>query len=163
MTEQTNPQHAKEKLWDFMERFRAAMLVTRAPNGGLASRPMSPIVKSDEGMIYILTETASEAVRSVRSDPVALLTFADGSRYVSTSVRAEVSEDRVLIERLWNPGAQAFWPEGPANPRLCALVLHPETGEYWEGDSSVSTVIQLVVAAVTGRQPNLGEHGEGQL
>lgn len=146
-----------------MERFQAAMFVTRAQTGGLASRPMSPIVKADEGLIYILTETASATVRSVRADPVALLTFTDGKLFVSTSVRAEVSEDRVLIERLWNPGAQAFWPEGPSSPRLCALVLRPQLGEYWDGDNAVSTVIQLVVAAVTGRQPNPGEHGEAQL
>ncbi len=163
MTDQTDPQHATAKLWNFMERFQAAMFVTRAQTGGLASRPMSPIVKADEGLIYILTETASATVRSVRADPVALLTFTDGKLFVSTSVRAEVSEDRVLIERLWNPGAQAFWPEGPSSPRLCALVLRPQLGEYWDGDNAVSTVIQLVVAAVTGRQPNPGEHGEAQL
>jgi general stress protein 26 len=163
MTEQTDPQRARAKLWSFMETFQAAMLVTRAQNGTLAARPMSPIFKADEELIYILTETASETVRSVRADPVALLSFADGKRYISTSVRADVSENRVLIERLWNPGAQAFWPEGPANPRLCALVLRPVTGEYWEGDNAVSTVIQIVVGAVTGRQPDPGEHGQAQL
>lgn len=163
MTEQTDAELARSKLWTFMEKFQAAMFVTRAQDGSLASRPMSPIVKADEQLIYILTETASESVRSVRSDPIALLSFADGKTYISTSVRAEVSEDRVLIERLWNPGAQAFWPEGPANPRLCALVLRPEMGEYWEGDTSVSTIIQIVTGAVTGRQPDPGEHGQVQL
>jgi len=146
-----------------MQDFQAAMFVTRSQTGALASRPMSTIVKADEGLIYILTETASDTVRSVRADPVSLLTFADGKRYVSTSVRAEVSEDRALIERLWNVGAQAFWPDGPTNPRLSALVLRPETGEYWDGDNAVSTVIQLVVASVTGRKPSLGEYGEAQL
>lgn len=163
MTEQTDVRLARSKLWSLMEGFQAAMFVTRAKDGALSSRPMSPIVKTGEERIYILTETASEAVRSVRADPVALLTFADGKRYISTSVRAEVSEDRGLIERLWNPGAQAFWPDGPANPRLCALVLEPEMGEYWDGDNAVSTVIQIVVGAVTGRQPDPGEHGRAQL
>ncbi|MBA4132360.1 MAG: hypothetical protein C0519_13165 [Hyphomicrobium sp.] len=163
MTEQTDHQRARDKLWTFMEVFHAAMFVTREQNGAMASRPMSPIVKADEGLIYILTETSSDSARSVRADPVALLTFADGKRFISTSVRADVSEDRILIERLWNPGAQAFWPEGPSNPRLCALVLHPQTGEYWEGDNAISTVIQIVVGAVTGRQPNPGEHGQAQL
>jgi general stress protein 26 len=163
MTEQTDHQRAQDKLWTIIERFRAAMLVTREQSGTLASRPMSPIVKTAEGLIYILTETTSDTTRSVRADPVALLTIADGKRFVSTSVRADVSEDRVLIERLWNPGAQAFWPEGPSNPRLCALILHPQSGEYWEGDNSISTAFQIVVGAVTGRQPNPGEHGEAQL
>ncbi len=163
MTEQTDPRLARSKLWSFMETFQAAMFVTRAQNGMLSSRPMSPIVKTDEERIYILTETASDTVRSVRTDPVALLTFADGKRYISASVRAEVSEDHGLLERLWNPGAQAFWPEGPANSRVCTLVLRPEMGEYWEGDNAVSTVIQIVVGAVTGRQPDPGEHGRAQL
>ena len=163
MTEQVNPEEAHKKLWQLVETFQAAMLVTRAQTGALDARPMSPIIKDDEGLIYILTETQSETVRSLRSDPVALLSFCDGKQYVSMSGHADVTEDRALIERLWNPGAQAFWPEGPAKPRLSAVIFRPESGQYWKSDNAVSTAIQLAAAAVTGRPPNPGEHGAVKL
>ena len=159
MAEDLSPQEAREKLWELVARFQATMLVTRSQGGTLSSRPMSHIAKADEGLLYILTEHASEAARDIERDPAALLTFADNKRYVSVAVNGFVSLDRPLIERLWNPGAQAFWPDGPSDPKVCALVLRPEAGEYWDGDNALASGIQMIIANVTGRPPDLGDHG----
>jgi general stress protein 26 len=124
---------------------------------------MSPIVKPDESRVYILTEKQTETVRSLRDVPQAVLTFADNKTYVSVSAEAAISDDRALIERLWNPGAQAFWPEGPGDAKVCALVLTPHAGEYWDGDNRIAAGIKMLLANVTGAQPDLGDHGEVRL
>lgn len=154
---------ARDKLWNLVEKFHATILVTRGQDGRLSGRPMTPLVRRNDGVIYVLAEQATEGVRAIEHDPTALLTFADGKRYVSISVRATISKDRRLIEDLWNPGAQAFWPQGPSQPDICALVLQPLIGEYWDGDNSISAVVQMLVANVTGKQPDLGDHGEVRL
>jgi general stress protein 26 len=160
MAEDATPRDARAKVWDLIGRFQAAMLVTKSENGALSARPMSHIVKEDEGLVYILTERNTESARGIVEDPAALLTLADNKRYVSLSVRGSVSTDRALIERLWNPGAQAFWPNGPADPAVCALVLRPDAGEYWDGDNALSAGVKMIIANVTGSPPDLGDHGD---
>jgi general stress protein 26 len=121
---------------------------------------MSHIVKADEGLVYILTEQTTESAHAIEAGPAALLTLADNKRYVSLSVRGSVSTDRALIERLWNPGAQAFWPNGPSDPAVCALILRPDAGEYWDGDNALSAGVKMIMANVTGTPPDLGDHGD---
>ncbi len=163
MAEQATPNDVRAKVWDLIARFPAAMLVTRSHSGVLSGRPMSHIVKPDEGLVYIMTEDTTDAARDIQADPQALLTFADGHRYVSLAVRGSVSFDRALVERLWNPGAQAFWPNGRADPAVCVLVLRPDAGEYWDGDNALSAGVKMIIANVTGRPPDLGEHGDVRL
>ncbi|MGZ8410285.1 MAG: pyridoxamine 5'-phosphate oxidase family protein [Hyphomicrobium sp.] len=160
MAENATPHDARAKVWDLIGRFQAAMLVTKSQNGALSGRPMSHIVKADEGLVYILTEQTTESAHAIEADPAALLTLADNKRYVSLSVRGSVSTDRALIERLWNPGAQAFWPNGPSDPAVCALILRPDAGEYWDGDNALSSGVKMIMANLTGSPPDLGDHGD---
>ncbi len=46
--------------------------------------------------------------------------------------QASVSRDRGLIARLWNPGAQAFWPEGPEGSDVAVITAVPERAEFWD-------------------------------
>lgn len=163
MAEEMSPQDARAKVWELIGRFQAAMLVTRSEDGHLSARPMSHIARPDEGVVYILTERTNESARAINGDPSALLTFADDKRYVSLTARGAVSDDRQLIEGLWNPGAQAFWPKGPSDPAVCALVLRPDAGEYWDGENALSAGVKMVIANVTGRRPDLGDHGNVRL
>jgi general stress protein 26 len=159
MAEDATPRDARAKVWDLIGRFQAAMLVTKSQSGILSGRQMSHIVKENEGLVYVLTERDTESARAIEADPDALLTLADNKRYVSLSVRGSVSTDRALIERLWNPGAQAFWPDGPGDPAVCALILRPGAGEYWDGDNALSAGVKMLLANVTGSPPDLGDHG----
>jgi general stress protein 26 len=158
MAEEISPHDAREKMWDLIGHFQAAMLVTRSQSGLFSGRPMSHIVKPDEGLVFILTERSTESARDIEADPAALLTFADNKRYVSLSVRGSVSTDRALIERLWNSGAQAFWPNGPSDAAVCALVLRPEAGEYWDGDNVLTAGVKMMIANISGSPPALGDH-----
>lgn len=160
MAEETSPQDARTKVWELIGHFSAVMLVTASESGDLNARPMSHIVRSDDHAIYILTEHASDSARDIDRGTMALLTFADNKRYVSVPVRGAVSSDRTLIKDLWNPGAQAFWPDGPADPAVCALVLRPQSAEYWDGDNSLTSGVKMLIADVTGNRPDLGDHGE---
>jgi general stress protein 26 len=159
MAEETSPQDARAKVWELVGQFSASMLVTRSHAGQLSARPMAHMARPDADAVYILTERQTEAARDIEQDPGVLLTFADGKRYLSLAADGTVSTDRSLIEQLWNRGAQAFWPSGPSDPAICALILRPRSAEYWDGDNALSAGVQILIANVTGKRPDLGDHG----
>ena len=77
----------------------------------MCSRPMSSIVKPEEGKIYFLSDQRTAKDDEIAARPEVLLAYGNGaSQFVSTRAHAVLSSDRALIKRLWNPGAQAFWP-----------------------------------------------------
>ena len=55
MAEVTSPQDARAKVWELIEQFRAAMLVTRSQAGQLSARPMAHMARPDANVVYILT------------------------------------------------------------------------------------------------------------
>jgi general stress protein 26 len=149
------------RAWQLMKKLDFCMLVTHA-SGGLHARPMSSIVKPDVGKIYFLSDVRSAKDEEIASNPDVLLAYGNGSsQFVSTSAQASISNDRGLIRELWNPGAQAFWPNGPEDPNVIAIVATPVRAEYWEG-SALSSV-KFVFAMLTGTKPDMGENAKVRL
>ncbi len=147
-----------DQVWKMMEKLDFCMFVTQAPSG-LRSRPMSSVVKKDEGRIYFLTEASSAKDDEIAASPNVLLCYGDGaSQFVSTAGTAAVSNDRALIEQLWNPGAQAFWPNGPKDPNVIAIVVRPASAEYWDGHGTVVSSVKFAVALLTGTSPDMGSN-----
>ena len=145
-------------VWDMMNAIDYCMLVTSAAEG-IRSRPMSSIVKQDEDAIYFITEAASEKVSDVKADGDVLLNYSNGSsQFVSVIATASVSNNRALIKRLWNVGAQAFWPEGPETAKVAVITASPHAAEYWDGPSGVVSAAKMVIALVRRRTPDLGKN-----
>jgi general stress protein 26 len=152
MTDTT--QHA----WDMMRKLDFCFLVSETTDG-MRARPMSSIPMQEEGKIYFLSGSTSEQLADIASLPNVLLNFGNGSNaFVSTSATATLSTDRTLIKRLWNAGAQVFWPEGPDKADVTVICAEPDTAEYWDGPSGVVTLAKMAVSLVTGSQPDMGEN-----
>lgn len=155
----SDPQQTRA--WELMKKLDFCMLVTHA-EGGLHARPMSSIVKPDEGKIYFLSDARAAKDEEIASNPDILLTYGDGSsEYVATTASASISNDRALIARLWNAGSQAFWPNGPEDPNVIAIVATPVRAEYW-GGSALSSV-KFAFALLTGTKPDMGENAKVSL
>jgi general stress protein 26 len=145
------------RVWDLMNDLDYCMLVTQTTNG-LRSRPMSSIVKHDEGKIYFLSDTNGAKDDEIAQNPQILLAYANGSnKFVSTTATATISSDRELIKRLWNPGAQAFWPEGPDASNIVVIVAQPTGAEYWDGSNALVSTVKFAMAIVTGTKPAMGD------
>jgi general stress protein 26 len=157
------PTEAKARAWDMMEELDFAMYTTRKGET-LCSRPMSTIVKSEEGRIYILTNSTGDAVAETRAEPKVLLSYGNGSnKFVSAQAKAEVSDDKTLIKQLWNPGAQVFWPEGPDKSDVSAIVLTPMAAEFWDGPNSIVSTAKFFFGLATGTTPDMGENATVRL
>jgi hypothetical protein len=80
------------------------------------------------------------------------------NKYAALNGTASVTRDRTEIERLWNPGAAAFF-EGKDDPNLAVLHFNVNDGQYWDSPSGrLGSLIAMVKAAVGGDDA-AGEQG----
>ena len=150
--------NATQRAWDMMKNLDFCFLVAETANG-MSARPMSSIVRQDEDAIYFLSSATSDQLADLASLPSVLLNYGNGSnQFVSTSATATLSKDRILIKRLWNPGAQVFWPEGPEKADVTVICATPNSAELWDGSSGVVTLAKMAVSLVTGSQPDMGDN-----
>ena len=145
-------------VWETMKKLDYCMFVTM-PGGRARARPMSSIVERESDAVYFLTDAGTAKDDEIEANPNVLLAYSNGaSQFVSTAGSARLSTDRALIRRLWNPGAQAFWPDGPDNPDIVAIVVTPTQAEFWNGPSFIVGGAKMLFAALTGGKPDLGEN-----
>ena len=73
------------RVWDMMNDLDYCMLVTQTTTG-LRSRPMSSIVKHEEGKIYFLSDTSGAKDDEIAKNPQILLAYSNGSnKFVSAT------------------------------------------------------------------------------
>lgn len=149
-------------VWDILKRIDVCMFVTfsgAVPNG----RPMSTIAKQDEGAIYLLTEPSTSAALDVAQNGTVLLSYQGGGDHAAVNGMATINADKTLVKRLWSPGAQAFWPDGPEASHVVAIVVKPASADYWDGPNPVVASAKFLLGLVTGQPPRLGESGRVDL
>lgn len=151
------------RVWKMMKAIDYCMLVTHGRNG-MRSRPMSSIIDLDKRTLHFLSDVKSAKDDEIQTDPEIHLAYSNGSnQFVAVQARGSVSHDRALIKMLWNPGAQAFWPDGPEKADVCVLVVQPVAAQYWDGDGKVLAAAKFAASLVTGRAVEPGEEGRTAL
>lgn len=152
----------QEKLYEIMNKTDFCMFVTH-DGKSMRSRPMSTILK-ESGDVYMLSDQRGGKDDEIRRNPDVVLAYSDGSkRFASVSGKARISTDRALIKELWNPGAQAYWPDGPDDPEVYAIIVSPREGEYWEGNGGIISGIKFAYAIATGTVPDQGDNAKIKL
>ena len=78
--------------------------------------------------------------------------------YAALNGTATVTAERAEIDRLWNPGASAFF-DSKDDPNLAVLHFDVSDGEYWTAPSGrIGSLIAMARAAVAGDDAS-GEQG----
>lgn len=148
--------HDQDRAWSLMAKVDFCMLVTRT-GAGMRGRPMSSVVKPEEGRIYFLAHVSAIKDDEIAADPNILLAYGDGkSTFVSARCTAIVRADRELVRRLWSTGAQAFWPQGPEDPDLIVIEATPRDAEMWESPNALARAVNFAVALATGTEARMG-------
>jgi general stress protein 26 len=147
-----------DKVWAMMKKIGFCMLIT-GEKSDISSRPMSAIVRKDHNDIIMFTEKQSGKDSQINQNSNVVLNFSDGSNeFLSLKGVADISEDRDLIKKHWNPGAQAYFPNGPDDPDVVAIIVEPRDAEYWITNSGLISSVKMAFAIATGQQPDLGEN-----
>jgi general stress protein 26 len=144
--------------WDLMEEIRICMLVTR-DGRNLRSRPMAAYVRRHEHAIYFLTDIRHHKDEEVKASHDVCLAFADigGEKFVSATGRARIADDRKRVKELWSTAANAWW-ETADDPNIRVLEVTPSFAEYWDSPEAVVNYVEMAAAALTGQEPEIGEH-----
>lgn len=150
MTDARTVSHDREAIWDAMEKLGTPFLVTNGRMGPHA-RPMSPIFRKADGLIWFLTRSDRENEEEILANPQASLAFGDGSvNYVTLVGTASVVADPAVIADLWNAGAEAYFPDGKTDPQSRAIRFQPIEAEFWDGPSKPIALLKMAGALLTG-------------
>ena len=147
------------RVWEMIDAIDICMFVTKRGDD-MHGRPMSTIGRKDEGKIYRLTDKSAVKDDEINTDPAVYLGYCKGSQHLSVNGTAEISQDRALVKRIWTPSAQAFWPNGPDDTNIVAIVVEPSSAEYWDGPNGIVAGVKMAFAMVTGAQPDMGRNAK---
>lgn len=146
-----------DRVWKLIEKIDICMFASR-DGEKIRARPMSSIPRQAENTVYFLTDVKGHKDDEVASDESVSLLYAkpgDG-KFLAVTGKARISNDRGLIQSLWNTGAEAWW-SGPDDPSVRVLAVTPEDAEFWEGPHGVVATVQMVLAATTAMPPVMGD------
>lgn len=171
MDDKTKKQFGKahdeaQHLRDLLKDFDTAMMLTRDPGGGLGhARPMAVGAHDDDGTLYFATDIHSAKIAEIEADSRIQLIFQGKLKFVSLLGTARVSTERAVIDRVWSEFAKTWFPKGKDDPALCAVIVEPREGEFWDqgGLKSVRYAFQQAKAYVTGTRATTGDeeqHGK---
>jgi general stress protein 26 len=148
-----------DRVWDIIERVGVCMLTTHSMKG-LRARPVEARPDRAAGLIWFLTDHASDKEHEIEAEHDIGLTFIDKTEnaYLSLTARAEVQRDHAKAAAIWKTADNMWW-SGPDDPNVCVLRVTPRTAELWDGPASKAVAaFEFVKSRLTGEKPNLGEN-----
>jgi general stress protein 26 len=148
-----------KKVADLLSDMRFAMLTTVDSDGTMVSRPMAVQEVEFDGDLWFFAEEGSRKVRHVQTLPTVHASFSSGSTWVSVAGTATVVRDRAKNKELWNPGVEAWFPDGPDSGSVVLLKVRADTAEYWNTPGGrLATLVSFAKAKASGTAYDGGEN-----
>lgn len=145
------------KVIEIMKHHPICMLTIPEPEGALRARPMTVVKVEDDGEVWFLSSSATDAVAAIGTESRVNLSFGGRDEWLSVHGSAVVITSEPKARELWNEAAAAFFPDGPASKNLVLIRVRPEGAQYWESPGGVvSTVFQWAKARLTGEEVDAG-------
>lgn len=149
-----------DQFWNIISDMPACMLVTEDENV-LRARPLAPFVDKQTRTIQFITDDDSAKVEELLKNRELCLTFADtkNMQFASVSGRGQMTQDRDLIDKLWGPYSEAFFPDGRES--VVIITVEASHAEYWDNDKGkLSTAYEVAKAYFGDEGPDLGENAK---
>ena len=147
-----------ETIHHIMRGARFATVTTRTAGGHLVSRPLAVLDHDFDGTVWFFTQDPSPKTAEIAADPHVNVAYGDGASHVSLSGTATVTRDSALIDKFWNPWAEAWFDGGRQDPTVALLRVEATSAEYWHIDKpAVVRGFEVVKALVTRSAPDVGE------
>ena len=154
---------APKPLSELLERPFFVMLMTMIGDEH-SSRPLTCIELDGDRLSFLIDHTTDWARAVADGRAVVHATVADErhNTWLAMNGDASVVQDRAEIERLWNPGASAYFQD-QNDPSLAVLRLDVSDGEYWDGPSGrIGMAIHMLKAKLSDHPEEVGEQGSIQ-
>jgi hypothetical protein len=157
------PQEVTDRIWELAEKIDIAMFTTW-DGEQQHSRPLSARVRRDEHAVYFLVDVEGGKNDQVEHFPAVSCAWADNShyKYVLMAGSARLSNDRGKIAALWSDFDKAWW-EDASDPSIRLITFTPDQGELWDSPGKAVALVKMVLAAVTGAAPQMGDNAKVDL
>jgi len=129
-----------------------------------ASRPLLTQGLDDEGVLWFFVPSDGSLALDIESNPRVSATYSDPLRgmYVALSGYARLTYDPERIFALWDERVEAWFSQGPLDPRLSLLRVEVDRAEYWEERSRPRIRLWALAQAALGAETRPPEHGRLQ-
>jgi len=147
----TNPTELKDKFWKALDSDKTVMLslAGRQEHG----QPMTAMLgdAKDSGPIWFFSAKDTDLVRDLDGSDRAILQLASKGHDLFASVEGTLaqSNDRAMIDKLWNPFVAAWYQGGKDDPNLQLLRFDPGDAQIWLNENSLFAGLRILL----GRDP----------
>jgi general stress protein 26 len=120
------------------------------------SRPLMTQQLDDDGVLWFFVPSDGTLARDVELNPRVSASYSDPAHgvYVAMSGYARLIYDPDRIFALWDDQLEAWFAQGPLDPRLALLRVDVDHAEYWDEHSrGVIRLLALAHAALLREQP----------
>ncbi len=143
----------EQKFWKALDGDRTAMLGLVGTDAGHAQPMTAQILhEADErGPIWFFSAKDTELVRATGASHRAMLQFSSKGHELFASIQGELFavDNRVMVDRLWNPFVAAWYEGGKDDPKLQLLRFEPQDAQVWLNEHSLFAGVKLLL----GRDP----------
>lgn len=146
--DRTRAEHLS-KMLEIVEGADTVVLNTFADNGGIAGRPMALVDRDDDGTLYLTTAIGSTKAIEIACDPHVSVSIQTNKGIVILEGLAKLSQDRTMIDQLWEESWRIWYPEGRTSPSIALIVIEPTHATYW--DTSFGHGLSFLWRAVKAR------------
>ncbi|MGV3490776.1 MAG: pyridoxamine 5'-phosphate oxidase family protein [Devosia sp.] len=152
------PDEVIDRVWELAKKIDFCMFDTWDGSKQTA-RPLSSRVYREEHAIYFLVSANSSKNWQIENFPNVNLSYADvgAMKFISIAGKAEITNDREKIHELWSAFDKAWW-DSERDPDIRLLTVTPETAELWDSPNKAVAFSAMLVSAVTGAKPKMGDN-----
>ncbi|MDQ3367534.1 MAG: pyridoxamine 5'-phosphate oxidase family protein [Myxococcota bacterium] len=143
---------ARQKLHDIIDGTRTVMLLSHGEDGKIVGRPMALQRIDEHQVIYFAAGIEQKKVEELRRDPRVSIAVQNREGFAMVDGEATISQDRALIEDLWEDDWNVWYEGGKSDPSIAIIVVRPLEGTFWSqalGDG-LSYLWRYAKARVTG-------------
>ena len=158
-------EQAVEKIKELVKKAGTCFFCTNIQTGkSFSTRPMAVQKTDDEGNLWFLSAKDSNHNKELLQDPYLQLLF-QGSSYsdfINLYGQAVVTQDKSMIEELWDPSLKTWFTEGKDDPRITVIKVTPEEGYYWDTKHNMAVAfLKRMAGAALGK--TLDDSIEGKI
>lgn len=151
-----SPGELREKLWSSLGSDGVVMLGVMGEKDS-HKRPMTAQIRDgDDSAIWFFGDNTTELVKAIQgggASAEACYAAKGHDLFACVHGALSLSDDRAVIDALWNSSVAAWYPGGKDDPKLALLRFDPAEAEIWQAE----TGLLASVKALFGGDPS-AEH-----
>lgn len=144
---------AVSKIKEIILSAETCMFTTNLYERPLPTRPMETLEVDDGGNIWFFSNSYSDKNHEILKDNKVQLFYSNlnSAEYLSIYGQASVIVDKEQVQRLWTPGAKAWFKNGADDPTLTIIKVKPIKAHYWDTkNNKMVSLFKIFTSVVTG-------------